>query len=375
MSGKGYNKNKYGRSFSALLFFMSLTLLFFTGCSDQVGGEPIMVAEAGIKALEVNVRITNNLSPDEPISISAKMGGKVREVNFQVGDSVSKGQTLVVLDTTELEARLDAAKKNYEGALAKTKTAKEAMDGAAINLERMQALYDEGAVALIKVNQARSEYDSARQVYNRANNTLTQAKTSVDGVLSQLANANVTSPISGLIVSKDIGAGEVASPGVSIGAVADISKLKLKGSVEHDLFPFIEEDQVMEVTVDQFPENVYEGNITRLGPITVGSGNYYPIEITIDNPGELTVGMKARTGMTIIRDLGIVVPSSAIVEVKGQMFLYVVQGEVVHRRPVELGFSNGDDVEIARGIKQGEMVAISNVHKLKDNMRVNLSEE
>lgn len=376
MKIKTFRKNTYlltVRRVSILSAIFVLALLY--GCNVGKGGEYVTIAEAGIKALEVNFEISGNLAPEEATKISTTMGGKVHTVNFEVGDVVQKGQTLIVLDTSEIDMMMDEAQRSRRSAQAKADVARAAMATAESDLHRMEALYEEGAIALIKVKQAQSGYDNAKAAYDKANKALNQAQTAVDGVMYQLAETNVKSPINGVIVSRNIKVGEVASPGVSIGTAADISKLKLVGTIEHDLFPFMEIGKTLNINVDRFPENFYEGTITLLGPVTVGSGNYYPIEVTIDNPGELMVGMAARTSTMITRDLGIVVPSSAIVKSKNQIFLYVVEGDIAYKRPVELGFSNGDDVEIVKGVRQGEMVAVTNVGKLKDNMQVIILEE
>lgn len=154
--------------------------------------ETVEAAQADISDVStVNGKVAANVE----VSVVPKMAGKVAEVNFDVGDRVHKGDVLVRLETTELQAQLKQAE-------AMLKSAQAGYQDAQKNLARMEQLYQEGAISLQQLEQAQTMLVTGNP---------DSAAASVELIKAQLANAVITAPVDGIISSREIEAGEIAA--------------------------------------------------------------------------------------------------------------------------------------------------------------------
>ncbi|MCL1809183.1 MAG: efflux RND transporter periplasmic adaptor subunit [Clostridiales bacterium] len=360
--------------FSAtLVMALAMPLLLAAGCAAGPSDVTVRIAEAQAKALETSVEISGVLAPVESVNISSKISGKASSADFEVGETVEKGQLLVQLDMAELNAQLASAQAAYNIALDQANQAKIPLDSAAADLARTQALFDEGAVSRQALDQSQDSYNSAKAKYDAAgSSSLAQAKAAVDAVAAQMANARITSPTGGVVVTKNIHAGEMVSPGATLVSVADISSLVLKGTVSQELFPFLQKGQKVELELDAFQGVAYEGEISLLGPVSVGTGSYFPIELTIGNTGEITAGLSAHSIIQVKGKQGVAAPAAAVSKDGAETFVFVVEGGAVNKRVVSTGLGNSEEIVITEGLAAGETVAVTNVNVLSDGMAVKI---
>ena len=90
------------------------------------------------------------------------------------------------------------------------------------------------------------------------------AEANINALNVQLSEATVKSPLNGVLASRNVDVGEVVSPGVAVMSVVDYSSLKLTSTVTQDQLPLLALGQAVDVTVDDFPGQVYQGTITTL---------------------------------------------------------------------------------------------------------------
>ncbi len=152
-------------------------------------------------------------------------------------------------------------------------------------------------------------------------------------------------------------------------SVVDASSLKLSSTVTQDLLPLLTLGQEMDVVIDNFPNRVYQGSVTTIGPIAVSTGEVFPIEVTIKNDGHLMAGLAAHASASV-KASGIVVPSSAVVEGSGTSYVFVIKDGVASKRLVSIGPRSDTDALILKGLTAGELVAVTNTNALGDNMPV-----
>jgi RND family efflux transporter MFP subunit len=168
-----------------------------------------------------------------------------------------------------------------------------------------------------------------------------------------------------------VNVGEVVSPGVAVMSVVDASSLKLTSTVTQDTLPLLALGQEMDVVIDSFPNRVYQGSVTTLGPIAVSTGEVFPVEVTIKNDGHLMAGLTAHASASV-KASGIVVPSSAVVQSSGASYVFVIEDGVASKRLVSTGQRSDKDTLILKGLAAGERVAVTNTNALADNMPVNM---
>ncbi|MDR3240284.1 MAG: efflux RND transporter periplasmic adaptor subunit [Clostridiales bacterium] len=287
------------------------------------------------------------------------------------------------------QASLNAAQTGLEQAQTALQTAEAAYSlagqGAKIALDAAQAKYDSanaaysqasGSGAQSQIVAAQGKADTAREQYNASSSSaLEQARTAVNVIEAQLSSAEIRANIDGVVVNKNINAGEIASPGSPLLTLADTGRLKLKGTIAQDALPFVKEGQEVGVSVDIYPDKIYPGSVTGVGPISVSTGSYFPCEITLDNAdGEIAAGLSARASIRVMGNDRVCVPNAAIVQNNGQTYVFVIQDNTAVKKDVAPGLKNDIETEILRGLEEGEAVAVTNVNTIFDQMPVQTQE-
>lgn len=387
---------------AVVLLLAGALALSASGCrarataSDQVTVEAVAAHQGKVTA---TVEVTGALVPARTANVSSKLAGQVKTVRADVGDRVQAGQLLVEIDTRELQAQLqqaeaggravrdqaEQARLGMEAAQIGVANAKASLDATQKYYDRTKFLADAGAVpqsqldeAQTKLEQARNGYEAAKKQYEVARkqyemasgSALAQAEAAVNTVKVNLSNASITSPISGIVTNRNVNPGEMASPALPLLTIADASTLKFEGTVGQEVVPLLAVGQEVTVTVDALPGPELTGTVTQVGPVATSTGQLFPVEITLTNPGDLKAGMTARASIRIISSGGVVIPAAAVRTDNGQHYVFVVEDGAVERRPVTLGLRNDTEVLVLDGVEAGQRVAVTNVDALQDGMAV-----
>jgi len=371
------------------LISLLMGLLFILGCNFQNSSQnafDVQVAVAKTQDINSQLNVSGALIPAKTVNIYSKLTGQVEKVNVEVGSEVKKGSILAQIETKALNIQLEQLQASLESAKAAESLAKGQVDQAKINLDSMEKayektkdLYSKGLVTKDQLDEIATKYELAKKQYETVSNgSLKQAKAALDvayanmkNVKLQIENSKIVSPISGIVINKNINVGELASPTVPLFVVGDFSALKLKGTISQKYLPYVKVGQTIDVIVDIYPNKIYKGQIVSVGPMAVSTGMYFPIEISIKNVDNIKPGLSAHAVLNISKK-GIVVPSSALVRNNGKNYVYVIENNLAKKREVEVGLQNNREVEIISGLKENEKVAISNVNNLFDNAVVNI---
>ncbi|KYH33565.1 efflux RND transporter periplasmic adaptor subunit [Neomoorella mulderi] len=388
----------------AMALLAAGALALAAGCGSGAGaGDRVTVKAmaAGRGKLAATVEISGALVPVRVASVASKLAGQVLAVKADVGDRVQAGQVLVEIDTRELQAQLRQAEAAVRGvqdqaeqARIGMETARLGIDTALIKLEaarkdyeRVKALAAAGAAsqkqlddAQAAVDQLQKAYEAARQQYEVAKKQyettsgsgMAQAQAAVNTIKVNMSNAVITSPITGVVTNRNINPGEMAAPASSLPllTIADTSTLKLQGTIGQEAVTLLAIGQKVTVTLDAIPGREFTGTVTQVGPVAAATGQRFPVEISLANPGELKAGMTARAAFKLAAPEGVVVPLAAVRTDGGQDYVFVVKNGTVERRPVTLGLKNEEQVMVLKGLQDGEQVAVTNVGVLQDGMAV-----
>ncbi len=356
----------------ALLLSLAM-ISVLAGCGE--GNNQIQVKTSKIEtgSLSAGYSITGALVPNQVAEISTQMLGKVVSADFQEGDIVTEGQVLVQLDNSQLTAQLSQAQATYQGSQNSQEQAKINMESAKAALERTKMLYTEGAVSKVQLDTDQDAYDLAKSKYESSINSGTDAaKASLDSISVQIANSTIKSPISGVVINKNISIGETATVGSTLVTVADMSSLVLKGTIPQEALPYIKVGDSVDVTVDIYPDKTFQGTVSNIGAMSVSTGTYFPVEISLTNDENLSSGISAHADITAQGSKRLLVPITALVENNGQTYLFVIQDGVAKKQVVTTGLRNDDQVEIIQGLTGDEEVAITNASHLFDDMPVQI---
>lgn len=351
-------------------------VMVLPACGSDQDQIKVKVANVKMGELEADFSINGALVPTQSVDLSASSMGKVISVNVEEGDLVAQGQVLAKLDDAQLRAQLSQAKASYQGTQNSQVQAKINLDNALNTLERTKNLYADGAVAKVQLEADQKSYDLAKSQYDSSVTSGSgAAKASVDSINVQIQNTTIKSPISGVVLNKNISVGETASVGNPLLTVADMSVLKLNGTVPQEALPYIKKGDSVDLSIDIYPERTFKGSITAIGSMSVTTGTYFPVEISLINDENFASGLSAHAEIKAKGVSHMSVPSSAIVENNGESYLFVIDKGLAKKKMVITGLRNDKKIEILKGLKGSESVATTNANHLFDDMPVQIMKD
>jgi cobalt-zinc-cadmium efflux system membrane fusion protein len=351
--------------------------LFFSGCKEEKA-DPKAEAPAPVKVeheQDVNVAqvdhpeqfplftavehvSTNQLvvngvaSPDvsRTVPVISLAVGRVVEIKARLGDTVKKGQVLLRVQSADMSG----AFSDYRKALADEQLARTQM-------ERAKLLYDKGAISLNDMQIAQDTEDKAKTDVEN-----TTAKIRVLG--GDPAHADIVvdihAPISGVISDQQVtnaaGVQGLASPNPF--TISDLSNVWILCDVyENDLINVHIGDNA-EIRLNAYPDKVFTGRISNVGPILDPSLRTAKVRIEVKNPGMIKVGMfVSATLHGMKKETHTAVKASAILHIHDRDWVYVQAGDNRFRRTeVVAGNSLPDGMqEILSGLKPGQQVVVN----------------
>lgn len=427
------------RFVSVLLLALAPTLPAQTAISEpSPGNEPVVQskdeirvdAEAasrmGIKvesvtrqSLAISIKTTGQIEPlpDQKVSVTAPIQGKIAQFFVKPGDWINAGQVVALLSSPELaqlrveaiskrdeaeaglqqaQADLRLAQQNYERqrlqAIADLKQAQTQVALVQERYDRNRELQAAGAVTRRQVQESQTELSAAQAALTKAQSRsgeleataqLSRSQASVsaaqsrvrlssaayDARLNQLkttANADglveVKAPISGRVVDRPITPGEtVTVEAASKPMMTLINDDRVVGSAnlyEKDLDK-VKVGQRVRVKVKSLLNRSFEGRITQIGTVVEGATRVVPVKAELDNPNQaLKPGMFAE--LEILTDQSstsvVAIPSTAIVEKESKQIVFVQETDNYHPVEVSLGQQSGNLVEVKQGLKEGDRV-------------------
>lgn len=312
---------------------------------------PVTAFTTAITDVEGTFTVPGTLEPYDHAKVMVQAQGKLASLNVDLGSRVSKGQVLGSLDVAQKQLELEAAE------LALEKLRKDDL--------RYKDLFEGKAVP-------EANYDEVH--YNYRNQ---QVRT--DQIRQQIRDAQVISPVTGVVVAKNVEVGEYVGANTAVVEVVDVSRLKARVHVsERDAYR-VKEGLAVSVTSDVFPGETFQGKVTFVSPRGDASHNYL-VEVAVQNdkahPLKSGTFVSVRfTGGEAVRMLAI--PKEALAEGIKTPYVYAVTGDSIDlratRRDLVLGREVGERVEVLKGLVAGETVVLSGQLNLTDGSKVRLS--
>jgi HlyD family secretion protein len=362
----------------------------------------------------VNTIVTNGkIEPEEDFQAHAPLATTVKKIYVHEGDVVKKGQLLVRLD--DADARATAAKAlaqlrsaeadlnsvgaggtheevlNNQAALVKAHADE---DSAKRNLASMQRLKESGAASDAEVQNAENTFKQAqanaqvleqklkggrysRPEVERVKAQAGEARATYEAAQDLLGNSNIKAPRDGMVYALPVRESAYVNAGDLIVGVADLKRIQVRAFVDEPDIGRLAKGQRVDVTWDAIPGRIWHGTITRI-PTSVslqGSRTVGQVTAGVDN-ADLKLLPNLNVNVTVItaqHPNALTVPREAVRQDKnGSRFVFRIENDELKRVPVETAVSSLTRIEIAKGLNEGDRVALASVfgHELKDGMRV-----
>ncbi len=322
---------------------------------------PVVTQPVAKRDVDFAVTTLGTVEAWREVTVSAKTGGQVLELNFEKGDLV-RPKPLEDADSTGNAPRPLAVLEQQEYKL-RWLEAEAALTEATRSFERTKRLFEQGSAV-------RSEFDTAKSLFEVAQARRDLAKKLYDDTV-------IYSPIEGTVVAKPVEVGELVAPGTPLATVADVRKVKIATSLSETDSPFIRVGEICPVRVDAFPDREFEGRVIYKSIKADVRTRSFPIELEVDNAdGALGIGMVARVTFTLrtVPD-AIAVPLDSLVYWENKLGVYVIERGSAAFRALELGERCGDDVIVTDGLSAGEELVVVGQASLRPDSKIARSEE
>lgn len=399
------------------LVLSAALLVLAAGCSKPEIPPATVVQVQAVEVTErsISQHVTGDavLAPIAQAAISPKITAPVRKFYVMRGSKVKQGELLAVLDNQDLSAAAIDNKGSYEQAQAAYDTATKASipetyqkavldtELTKANLDVAQKIYDsrnalfkEGSIprreldmASASLVQAQSAYDIAKthlastKAVSRADalkaaaGQLASAKGKYQGAEALLRYSEIRSPIDGVVTERPLFAGETAPAGTPLITVMDVSVLLAKTHLPQEQARLLKVGQPASVWVDGMSKPV-PGTVFLVSPALDPGSTTIEVWVKVPNKdGKLEAGAQTRVSImsqTIAKAL--VIPREAIVtNPAGKRLAMVIDANnVTHQRKIETGISDGNEVQVIRGLKAGERVVTSGAYAMDNGTKVTI---
>ena len=330
-------------------------------------------AAVGRANISNSVTATGTIEPVTEVEVGTQVSGIIDRLYADYNSVVTKGQLIAEMDKVTLQSELASQKATYDGAKAEYEYQQK-------NYERNKGLHEKQLISDTDYEQSLYNYQKAKSAFDSSKASLAKAE-------RNLSYATITSPIDGVVISRDVEEGQTVASGFETPTLftiaADLTQMQVVADVDEADIGDVEEGQRVSFTVDAYPNDTFEGVVTqiRLGDASSTSSTSsststvvtYEVVISAHNP-DLKLKPRLTANITIYildkKDV-LSVPNKAlrftpeepligkndiVKDCESEHKVWTREGTTFTAHPVEIGITNGISTEIISGVTEGTRV-------------------
>jgi HlyD family secretion protein len=301
------------------------------------------------------------------VTVGTQVSGIVAKLYVDYNSIVKKGQVIAELDKINLISELNRAKADLA-------SAQSTLNYETANYNRFKTLYEKGLVSA-------NDYENARLSYDKARQTVASSKENVQKAQTNLGYATITSPIDGIVLSKAVEEGQTVAASFNTPELFTIAKdltdMRVIADIDEADIGGVKEGQRVSFTVDAFPDDKFDGQVTQVRQQATTESNVVTYEVVISAPNKdlkLKPGLTANvTIFTLEKNNVLAAPAKAlrfmpneallsegqkIEDAEAQNKVWTLEGNTFKAHAVEIGTTNGIMTEIVSGIGEGTEVLV-----------------
>ena len=361
--------------------------------------DPASLARVSRGDVAKSVVATGKVQPILQVEVKSKASGIVTNLSADINDRVHKGQLLAQLDQQEILDQVAAQKATLAAAESNSRAAQAAIALDKVNAEapdlpmykhtyeRARQMQADGVVSAQALDDAQQKYVVSVNTRDRAVSQITvdtaklhqaqaqveQAQASLKQLEEQLSYTNITAPMDGVVLSRDVEKGDAVSSILVLGSTAtqimtvgDTHQVYVQGKVDEADIGKVFLGQPARIKVESFKDKTFVGKVTRIAPLGVEKDNVttFEVRVSIDNPGgELKANMTANAEILLDEHKNVLtVPEQAVKYDQNRKATIDIPDakDKTGRRTVavETGLSDGTKIEVVSGLKDGDQVIL-----------------
>ena len=345
---------------------------FFLGASP---GRALSWETTQVKRERISnmVSATGTVEPVTKVDVGTQVSGIVDKIYVDYNSVVKKGQLIAEMDKVTLQAELES----QEAQLA---NAKAEYDYQQNNYARSKVLFEKKLIS-------DTDYESATYNYEKAKSTYDKSKADIVKVRRNLGYAVITSPIDGVVISREVEEGQTVAAGFETPTLftiaKDLTEMQVIADVDEADIGQVMDGQRVTFSVDAYPNDIFEGVVTQVRLEATVESNVVTYEVVISAPNpdlKLKPGLTATVSIYTLEKNGVLtispkalkfVPDYQVAEASGvilepvqvenpalQKTVWVKKGDTLEQKEVRLGTLLTSVVEVVNGLQEGEEVVI-----------------
>ncbi len=267
------------------LVIIALLLMWMFGAFSKSQDQGFVTMRISRGDMQYVVTATGEIQPLNTVAVGSQVSGTIDKLYVDFNSKVKKGDILLTIEPSVLQASVDEAKASLVSAESQRNYAKS-------EYERNQTLYDSGFISRAEMEQSQTTYEQAEQSVKRMQSQYERAVTN-------LGYATITSPVDGTVISREVDEGQTVAASFQtpdlFKIAEDLSKMQIETAVSEADIGVVKEGQAVTFTVDAYPQQTFNGVVRqiRLSPTTTSNVVVYTVVIDVDNSD-----MRLMPGMT-----------------------------------------------------------------------------
>ena len=348
------------------IFASLIAAVVLAACSEA---PKVVYSTAPVEKQNISTSITatGTIEPVTEVEVGTQVSGIIDRIYVDYNSEVHKGQVIAELDKTNLLSELASAQSNLSNA-------QSTLNYQSANYKRYKTLFDKGLVAA-------NDYENAKLTYEQAVQQVKIQQQNVQKAQTNLGYATITSPIDGIVLSKEVEEGQTVASAMTTPTLfiiaQDLTAMRVIADIDEADIGGVKEGQRVTFTVDAFPDDVFEGEVTQVRQEATTESNVVTYEVVISAPNDamkLKPGLTASVTIYTMEKNGVLAVSSralrfapneallaegeTVEDVDAPNKVWTKEGDTFKAHKVEIGTTNGMLTEILSGVPEGTEVLI-----------------
>lgn len=336
----------------------------------------VEVIDVGQSSISDQIRSFGTIRAQDVVNINPQVSNRVTDIYADLGDTVSRGDRLAKI--YELPFR-----DSYEEAQAQFRQSQTAFERDSVQFSRQEQLYETGAISA-------SEYEEARATYNTSRSQLEASRSSLTSSRENLENTVVRSPVDGVVLSRSIAEGDIATTGEVIFEIANLVGFETRLFLPMQDWEAVSVGLPVDLRLSNRQQSIARGVISRISPQLDPETGLGEIVVSLtDVTPSVRQGVLAESRITLeTRENAVVIPRTAMienvetyiepetntVELRRNYSVFVAQGDsIAVRKQLTLGLEQGERVEVIDGLAEGEKLIVTGQSGLRERAPIRIA--
>ncbi|MDO5482380.1 MAG: efflux RND transporter periplasmic adaptor subunit [Bacteroidaceae bacterium] len=315
--------------------------------------------------ITTSITATGTIEPVTEVEVGTQVSGIIDRIYVDYNSIVQKGQVIAELDKTNLLSELASTQSNLANA-------QSSLTYQTSNYNRYKTLFEKGLVSA-------NDYENAKLSYEQAVQQVKVHQQNVQKAQTNLGYATITSPIDGIVLSKEVEEGQTVASAMTTPTLfiiaQDLTDMRVIADIDEADIGGVKEGQRVTFTVDAYPDDIFEGEVTQVRQEATTESNVVTYEVVISAPNnalKLKPGLTANVTIYTFEKNNVLAVSNralrftpneallqkdeTISDIDSPHKLWTKEGNTFKAHKVEIGTTNGTLTEILSGVAEGTEV-------------------